>query len=312
MAQKALGIVLILILALCSSFSGLALGQSEYSLGLEGKTWDHSVINVLILTPQNASWWNPHYVPDALNAMNEWNDALVDFASNYSAYAYLSGVRFVASVSNASESGFDVYVYWTENLPTSGGADVLGTTLTYSESNGIIVNCTVSMSSKDQFGLGISETDMQNGVLHEMGHTLGLGHTSVSNDIMSPAVVLGNPVRSVSTLDEYGVASAFNWLQKSPQFDLGNWQGEDSVTLPSTIPYRYSPISSENMPPQSVLGFLNGLLQTLLKDATQTIISPVFFLVTIFLGVLLLLIAVLLVIGRRGRQTNSEFKSRQS
>lgn len=273
MKRRILAVVLVLSLALGSSFSGMVLSQSQYSLELKDRTWDHSSISVLILYPANASWWKPSFLDAAVHAVGEWNDALVDFASNYSTYAYLSEVRLVPTVSNVSMSGFDVYVSWAETLPGSA-ADVLGVTLSYATGSGVFLNCTISMASKDQFGLGIGEADMQNGVVHELGHTLGLGHTSVAGDVMSSAVILGAPVRAVSSLDEYGVATVFNWMSRSSQFSFGNWLGENSVTLPSGVQYRYSPVSSRNSPPQSILNQILTLLQTLTKYIFQAIMGP--------------------------------------
>jgi len=275
--------------------------QSQYSLEIKGRTWDHSSITILILQPVNAPWWNPVFLNAATHAVGEWNDAMSDFASKQSPYEFLSGVELISSVSNVTASNFDVYVSWAESLPTSGGVDVLGTTETYSQSSGIIVNCTISMSSKDQLGLGISEADMQNGVLHEIGHVLGLGHTSVSGDIMSPAVILGGGIRAVSSLDEFGVATVFNWLPTSSQFSLGNWRSESSVTLPSTISYSYSPISNENLPPQSTLSRFVSFFESLIKYFANAISGIGFGLFLIFVG----LILVVLILAIKSRQKPS-------
>ena len=92
-------------------------GQSSdvYSLQLQGFVWNHSALNVLVVTADNESWWSITYLNTAVRAIGQWNDAIAAFASNYSEFSYLSNVRIQTSISNDSEPGFDIYVNWTES-----------------------------------------------------------------------------------------------------------------------------------------------------------------------------------------------------
>lgn len=102
-------------------------GQSpdKYSLQLQGFVWNHSPLNALVVTADNESWWNPNYLNIMLRAIGQWNDAIAAFASNHSDFSYLSSLRIQSTVSNESQSGFDIYVNWVES-PLSNTTDEVG------------------------------------------------------------------------------------------------------------------------------------------------------------------------------------------
>ena len=90
---------------LAGSFSsGLIVVQAQdvYSVQLQGFAWDHSTLSALVVTADNESWWNPDYINDTLRAIGQWNDAMTDFAANYSDYSYLSNVIVRWDVSNVT------------------------------------------------------------------------------------------------------------------------------------------------------------------------------------------------------------------
>jgi len=89
--------------------------QNNYSLQIQGLTWNRTTLNILLVTPNNESWWNPSYVNSTLRAIGQWNDAIRYFASNYSDFAYLSSLKFEPTVSNETKPGFDIYLNWTES-----------------------------------------------------------------------------------------------------------------------------------------------------------------------------------------------------
>jgi hypothetical protein len=242
-----LGISVILSLALVASVLGVAQAQTGYSLGLQGITWNHSTISVLLIPQDSASWWRPFYLNATLRAVSEWNNAIEDFANNYSNFAYLSRLRMVPTTSYVLNSSFDVYVSWTETSSNTG-VDEIGSTQNVYES-ATIINSTISLAAKDSSGYVLNEVDMQNVALHELGHSLGLGHSSYVGDVMYTKYTPNQTVRGLSTLDLYGVARVFQWMSKSPQFNPVNNSQASSVTLPSSIPYLFLPISYENLPP---------------------------------------------------------------
>jgi hypothetical protein len=244
--RLALAVSLIVSLTLGVSVLGEAQAQAHYSLGLEGLTWNHSTISVLISPQQSTSWWKPSYLNATLRAIGEWNNAIVDFANNYSNFAYLSRLRLVPTISHAMNSGFDVYISWT-GTPLNNSVDEIGCTQTVYESPGIIKNSMISLAAKDSSGYVLNEVDMQNVALHELGHSLGLEHSNYVGDIMYPKYTPKQTVQGLSTLDVYGVSTVFQWMSKSTVYVPQT----SSVTLPSNIPFRYLPISYENLPPPS-------------------------------------------------------------
>ena len=266
MKKKAI-MALLLILSLTSTtiVLGEAQTQSTYMLELQGPTWEHSIIN-LIITPQyNEPWWNPAYLNSTLRAISEWNEAISFSASNYTDFAYLSGLRMIPEVSNSARTGFDVQISWIQQF--GNVTCEAGLTRTTYETSGVIRNSDVNLSAYDCRGNILSEVDMQNVALHELGHVLGLGHANNTGDLMYFAYTLSSPVRAISTLDVYGVASVFRWMSASPEFDQSN-QGPRifSVTLPPTIKYDYLQISDANLPPpQSPLDSFNTFAVDLIK-----------------------------------------------
>jgi predicted Zn-dependent protease len=269
-------------LVLALSLSTLAIvdaqTQQEYVLALGDRTWDHSIITVLVSPPSNESWWNPAYLNGSLHAIDEWNEAISYFASNYSDFAYLSRLSMTPQVSNSMNVGFDVYISWIERFGNATCEAGLTTTW-YTPSNKII-NSTISMSAYDCFGNVLDETDAQNVALHEIGHCLGLGHSNFTGDTMYYAYTLNSPVRAISTLDVYGVSQVFRWMANSQEYNSVN-QGSpiNSVTLPSNINYKYLPIAEKNLPPQSTL----DQIRTFLDNFTEYILP---------IGLVLIIVAV--------------------
>jgi hypothetical protein len=230
----------------------VAQSETGYSLDLQGPTWDNSIINILITPPSNESWWKPSYLNATLHAISEWNEAIANFAANHSDFAYLSQVRIAPQVSNSStNTDVDAYLSWIQqfgNVTCEAGLSRIAYT------SGIITNNSITISAIDCRGNVLSEADSQNVVLHELGHGLGLGHSNYTGDLMYYAYTLNSPVRAISTLDLYGVATVFRWMYYSSEFNQTN-EGSpiNSVTLPSDIPYEYLPVSEKNLPPKSPL-----------------------------------------------------------
>jgi hypothetical protein len=240
-------ILLVLSLALVTCFCGLTQAQTQYSLDLESITWNHPIINVLVVPQDGALWWKPSYLNATLRSIGEWNNAIHSFALNYSNLAYLSRLRMVPTVSHALIYSFDVYVSWTRTLSVS--TNEIGLTTMMYTSSGMIINGTTSLAAEDSQGVVLNEVDMQNVALHELGHSLGLGHSNYSGDAMYPVSTFNHPVDSLSTLDLYGVSMVFQWMSSSSNPPYSPQQS--SVALPSSIQYRYMPISYENLPPST-------------------------------------------------------------
>lgn len=254
------------------SLSSLILVEAQtkdaYSLNLQGPTWDHSVIEALIVPSDGEEWWNPSYLNSTLRAINQWNEAVSYFASNHVDFAFLLEARIIPQVSNETSGGFDAYITWIEQFGNQTCEAGL-TRTTFGPSN-VVANTSITFSVQDCRGNILSEVDMQNVAIHELGHGLGLSHANYTEDAMYFAYTLSSPVRAISTLDAYGVANVFRWLGVSQDFDPSN-QGATvySVTLPEGIEFDYLPISEENLPPRSTIDQIRTFVDDFLKFITQ-------------------------------------------
>lgn len=269
-----------LFLAACFVSSCGVQGQSPdvYSLQLQGFVWNHSSLNVLVVTADNESWWNPTYLNITLHAIRQWNEAIADFALNNSDFSYLSSLRMKSTISNESQRGFDVYVNWTDSA-LSNITDVAGLSQITPTFRGTIKNCTTTLSVRTNHGDPLSEIDMQNVALHELGHDLGLGHSNYTGDLMYSTYNLGSSGESVSTLDVYGVATVFAWeeLNATSFYPVSRWLNVSSVVLPADVSYQGLPVSPENASSQTlannpVVQFLVLMLEILIHPEILTIV----------------------------------------
>jgi hypothetical protein len=296
--------VAILFIALFSASLALpSQGQTtnNYLIDIRGSTWDHAVLSALIVTPDNESWWNPLFLNSTLRAINQWNDAISDFALNYSDYSYLSSVQIQPVMSNVSQANFDIYIYWAQ-FPFSNSSEIIGLARTFETGRKTVVNSTINLATHTSHGDAINEGDAQNIALHELGHSLGLGHSNYTGDLMYPMYELRGGEDMVSTLDVYGVAVIFGWLQNPAEFyPVSNWIKQNNVILPSTIPFQYLRVSQENARPQTLEN--NSVVQILIL-MFQLLIHPEIGGVVLVIIVLFVVTALILRISNR-RPKNS-------
>jgi hypothetical protein len=278
-----------LVLAACFLSSSTVQGQKQnnYSLALQGFVWNHTTLDALIVTADNESWWNPDFQNTALRVIGQWNDAIVAFASNYSDYSYLSNLRIQPTVSNQAQPGFDIYIVWSES-PLSNITDELGTSQIFPNYESVIINCTVNLAAHTSHGDSLDEGDQQNVALHELGHSLGLGHSNYTGDLMYAYYTRGSAPEAVSTLDAYGVATLFAWEQNITRFyPVNTWLNDNSVILPSGIAYRGLPVSTQNALPQTIVN--NSVVQTLILMFEILIHPEIFAIVVLFIAVLIII-----------------------
>jgi predicted Zn-dependent protease len=250
---KLLVVALVCLCLLAAPFNAaIADGQDTYSLLISSFVWNHSTLNMLVTPAENMSWWNPLSVNATLRAVAQWNEAVDRFAVNNSDYAYLSNLRIEPQVYSQWKPGYDIYVNYTE-APISGSSDQVGLTQIYADSQNVITNCTVSLATHASHGRALSENDLQNVALHELGHSLGLGHCNYTTDLMYALYTIGDPPEEISTLDAYGVAIMFGWMTNpSSFFPLSGWLKDNAVTLPAAITYQGLPVSAQNRAPQNL------------------------------------------------------------
>jgi hypothetical protein len=264
--------------------------QTVYTLQLQGFVWNHLTLNTLIVTADNASWWNPAYLNITLHAVGQWNDAIAAFASNYSDFSYLSNLKIQPSVSNTSKPGFDIYVNWTE-FALSNMTDVIGLSQIIPNYRSTIINSTITLATHTNHGSSLGEGDMRNIALHEFGHSLGLGHSNFTGDLMYSTYTLGNSPRAVSSLDVYGVATLFAWKLNATNFyPVNDWLTENSVILPAAIAYQDLYVSPENAGPQTladnpVVQFLSLMFAILVHPEILAIVI-LFFVVLVVIALI--------------------------
>jgi hypothetical protein len=286
----------------CGSSRVWAQSNDAYSLQLQGFVWGHSTLRALIITADNESWWSNTDLNTATRAIGQWNDAIAAFAANYSEFSYLSNVRIQTSISNTSESGFDIYVDWTQ-FPLSNTTNEIGVSQISADYRNTIINCTVNLATHTHHGDSLNEVDKQNVALHELGHSLGLGHSNATGDLMYAYYPLGSGPKDVSTLDAYGVATLFAWDQNTFNFyPIDGWLKENSVVLPSDINYKGLPVSPENAAPQALAN--NPVVQTLVL-MFEILIHPEIFAIAVIV-ILLSIVLGLVVRVKRGRTIKAD------
>lgn len=256
-----LGYVFLLILSslFVPSFYSQTKAQPDHTIETRGQTWPYPMIRVCIITQENQSWWKPEYLDSALNGVAMWNDAIQEFSSKYSEFDNLSQLSLVPTVTNQLVSGFDIYMSWVAECEMEA---TIGQTKLFITGSCSVINSTVFLAAKAPSGHVMTEVDMQNIVVHELGHNFGLGHCSYSEDVMYKVVQYRNSVKPLSTLDLYGVFQSFDWMQYSPQFNLSSSCPEISaLSLPSNISYDLLEIAKENTPMISPQGFTERLIE---------------------------------------------------
>lgn len=266
----------------CSQSGVVAQSQDTYSVQLQGYLWYKPSLRALILAAYNESWWKNSNIDIATRAVGQWNDAIVAFAKNYSQYSYLSSLTIQSTVSNKTLPGYDIYIKWVES-PLSNTTEEVGLSLLSTTYQGTINNCTVQLATHSSHGDPLVEGDMQNIAIHEMGHSLGLGHSNYTGDLMYYSYSIGSPAESVSTLDLYAVAMLFSWEKEANFYPYYGWLKEKTVVLPENIAYQNLPFSSENQRPQTLAN--NGIFQFLVLMLGILIHPEIFATVVAFVAI---------------------------
>jgi hypothetical protein len=218
--------------------------QTEYSIGIQGYTWNKSTISICIIPQEKMSWWKPAYLDAALHGIAQWNNAIQEFAIKNTDYYYMSNMQFVPSIQYENLSGFDVYLGW---IAQCSSESTIGKTQAAIQSPCVAINATICLTAKSPSGHVMTETDMQNIVVHELGHTLGLSHCNYTKDVMYPSVYYTETVKPISSLNLYAAAFVFEWLITHDTQSI-TCPTDSVVILPQTIDYSQFQITKVNLP----------------------------------------------------------------
>jgi hypothetical protein len=219
-----------LLLIVIISYSSEASAVSSYSIELIPARWNRFTIPVEIDTGNQTL----HNL--ALQALDTWNAAQDWFHDTYDPKG--SFYKFQVDRNGLVTIGFGTVYDYVNNSPTPIPCSDCSGIANSEYERGIMKRVEITVSTSSFLGgRAFSEAGILAVIMHELGHALGLGHTSVTDDLMyKSADSYATPSYSVypSTLDLFGVIT----LAKGSRIPTG-------VTLPDAVPYMLFPVKRQ-------------------------------------------------------------------
>ena len=197
-APKGLLAFVVALLAVAGIGGGVVLADhdrktvTEGEIPLTGDTWGKSEVTWSVSVSGGA--------PAGTEAA--MLDGLADWAHEA---ASATGGAFTLRVAGASETP-DI------TLNAVGGGGRIAGSAQWSSTNGLLDDCTIRISGKS-FGRQNTSGAIEAVTEHEVGHCLGLGHATSSQDLMF-GTIQNPPVTELSTCDIDAWLAAMDWLVK--------------------------------------------------------------------------------------------------
>ncbi len=221
----------VLVLALIVAVIACAEVLADPSIDLVGAVWSKKTLRVAIAKP---AWLSPNFVDAVKKAFEAWDRALEAFGRAYG-YEYLADISFKVTVTCCLAGDYDIFVTFTDE-PARPDGEIGRCEVLYGD--GKLAQARITLYVKTTRG-PLKPVDVFNIALHEIGHALGLVHSSSSKTINGPELMYpyytfpGLELRP-STLDAYALAVAYSWMR------IGVFKPPSTkkVTLPPAIPYK--------------------------------------------------------------------------
>jgi hypothetical protein len=211
--------------------------QSTDTIELEEFRWTTFPLKVLLDMNQ---WSRPEYAGAVREALDSWIRGIWNYTGTYNETS-LTRITYVFYMNNVNATdNYDVFISFTaDKIPPSSNTVGLTTyswdPVDHQPIGPIDINITT-------FSGTATTLFVEDVVMHEFGHALGLGHASSQTTLNGPELMYyastKNEVLSPSTLDVYGLTQLY----------VGNYG--QNVALPSNIPYVV--LTGGDVPPSQV------------------------------------------------------------
>ncbi len=194
-------------------------------------SWSKTSLKILV-NGDDAHNFNPdvQVVDAACIAVEQWKRSISTFYEDNPEYSYLGRLvltLYIKGVNDTSLRKPDIEIKFTDILPSS----LIGETKLLVTNDNYIGYAEITVGLKD-----LTLKGLNNVLIHEIGHALGLEHSSIENDVMYFEREK-NEVTEVtlcpSTLDLYAIALIYQWIKNESYVPYN----ADFITLPEDIKY---------------------------------------------------------------------------